>query len=73
MSAQECAAVEEEFNNLNNNVQILVIIYVICAVSLNFHNMYADIIMLELIISANIIVQNSDYVHKLEQKHSQKI
>ena len=73
MSAQEHVAVKEKFNNSENNVQILMIIYIICVISLNLHNICADIIMLELIISTNIIMQSSNHVHRLEQKHSQRI
>ena len=73
MSAQEYAAVEEEFNNLKSNVQILMMTYAMCVIDLNLYNMCADIIMLESVISTNIIMQSDSHVHKLEQKHSQRI
>ena len=73
MSAQEHVIVKEEFNNSESNVQILVMIYITCAINLNLHNMCVNIIMLELTISANIIMQSSSCIYRLEQKHSQRI
>ena len=59
MSIQKCSAVAAEFNNLNNDVEILTIIYSTYLLKLNFHYQCSNVVYLKSVINFNIIFQNN--------------
>jgi hypothetical protein len=70
MSIQECSVIAAEFNNSDNNIEILFMTYIICFLRLNLHYEYNNIMYLELVINVNILFQDDNWIHYLEQKKS---
>ena len=54
MSIQKYSAVAMKFNNLNNNIEILIIIYSTCFLKFNFHYQCSNVIYLKFVINFNI-------------------
>ena len=67
MSIQEQAAVAVRFNDLNEDVDALIMMYRTCFLSLNLHLACADVMMMKSVINANIILQTLRHVHRLDQ------
>ena len=66
MSIQEYSVIVIKFNNFNNNIEILLIIYIICFLRLNLHYQYNNIMCFKLIININILFQDNDWIYHLE-------
>ena len=73
MTEQECFTVKIKFNDENSKAQILVVIYVTCAVGLNLHHKCANVVFMEPAISANMVLQGGGWVHWLGQTHPQRV
>ena len=65
ISIQKYSAVVTKFNDSDNDVEILIVIYSTCFLKFNFHYQCNNIIYLKSVINFNIIFQNNIKIHQL--------